>query len=80
MLKYHPLTTKKQEMTEDNKMNQIEMLQYIKVGHKYKGKKSSFTFVPMEVTLRDPEGNYMGTAFYAVIHLIGAFSSRFRIP
>lgn len=63
MLKYHPLTTKKQEMTEDNKMNQIEMLQYIKVGHKYKDKKSSFTFVPMEVTLRDPEGNYMGTAF-----------------
>ena len=62
-------------MTDDNKIDQVEMLQYIRFGHKYKDKKSSFIFVPMDVTLRDPEGNYMGTAYYPIIHLIGTFSS-----
>jgi hypothetical protein len=49
-------------MTDENKKDQVEMLQYIRFGHKYKDKKSSFIFIPMDVTLRDQEGNYMGTA------------------
>jgi hypothetical protein len=62
-------------MNDDKRTDQIEMLEYIRFGHKYKDKKSSFTFVPMDVTLRDPEENYMGTAYCPVIHLIGTFSS-----
>jgi hypothetical protein len=29
----------------------------------------------MDVTLRDQEGNYMGTAYHPIIHLIGTFNS-----
>ena len=62
-------------MTDDNKIDQVEMLQYIRFGHKYKDKKTSFIFIPMDVTLRDPEGNYMGNAYHPIIHLIGTFNS-----
>ena len=62
-------------MTDDNKIDQVEMLQYIRFGHKYKDKKGSFIFIPMDVTLRDQEGNYMGTAYHPIIHLIGTFNS-----
>ena len=62
-------------MTDDNKIDPVEMLQYIRFGHKYKDKKGSFIFIPMDVTLRDQEGNYMGTAYHPIIHLIGTFNS-----
>jgi hypothetical protein len=62
-------------MTDDNKIDPVEMLQYIRFGHKYKDKKGSFIFIPMDVTLRDQEGNYMGTAYHLIIHLIGTFNS-----
>ena len=56
-------------------LGQIEMLEYIRFGHKYKDKKSSFSFVPMDVTLRDSDGNYLGTAYHPIIHLIGIIST-----
>ena len=62
-------------MTDDNKIDQVEMLQYIRFGHKYKGKNEPFLFTPYDVTLRDTDGNYMGTAYHPVIHLIGTVSS-----
>jgi hypothetical protein len=47
-------------MTDDDKrMDQLEMLEYIRFGHKYKDKKSSLVFTPYDVTLRDSEGNYL---------------------
>ena len=62
-------------MTYENKIDQMEMLQYIRFGHKYKDKNSSFVFTPYDVTLRDSEGNYMGTVYYPIFHLIGTVSS-----
>ena len=62
-------------MTYENKIDQMEMLQYIRFGHKYKDKKSSFVFTPYDVILRDTGGNYMGTAYYPIVHLIGTVSS-----
>jgi hypothetical protein len=44
-------------------MDQLEMLEYNRFGHKYKGKKSFRVFTPYDVTLRDSEGNYMGTIY-----------------
>jgi hypothetical protein len=61
-------------MTHENKMDHMEMLQYIRFGHKYKDKNSSFIFTPYDVTLRDSEGNYMGNAYYPIIHLIGTLA------
>ena len=65
----------KQGNGDDKRMDQLEMLEYIRFGHKYKDKKSSLVFTPYDVTLRDSEGNYMGTAYYPIIHLIGSISS-----
>jgi hypothetical protein len=37
------------------------MLRHIKFGSKYKEIEGIFTFIPHDITVRDSEGNYMGT-------------------
>jgi hypothetical protein len=56
---------------------QIEMLRHIKFGHKYKDIEGIFTFIPYDVTIRDSDGNYMGTKddAMAIFYLIGTFGS-----
>ena len=45
-------------MTNENLMNQMEMLQYIKFEHKDKDKNSS-VFTPYDVTLRDSKSTIL---------------------
>ena len=55
---------------------QIEMLKHIKFGHRYKDIRGIFTFVPYDLTVRDPEGIYMGAKDdLPAFHLIGTFGS-----
>lgn len=56
--------------------SQIEMLRHIKFGSKYKDIEGIFTFIPHDITVRDSEGNYMGTKDdLPIFHLIGTFGS-----
>ena len=67
MIIYHRLVKNK---------SQIEMLRHIKFGNKYKDIQGIFTFIPYDVTVRDSEGNYMGTKDdLPTFHLIGTFGS-----
>ena len=56
--------------------SQIEMLRHIKFGNKYKDIEGIFTYIPYDVTVRDSEGNYIGTKDdLPIFHLIGTFGS-----
>ena len=38
-----------------------DMLRHIKFGNKFKDIEGIFTYIPYDVTVRDSEGNYIGS-------------------